>query len=114
MPSPSFCPPTLGNPSPSLHKAHVQKEWDKDVSGGGTPVRATTRVPEPQNGWADKASPRDSPGGGVLEINFPLPDIEGRVGEALERPPLSGIGIESETLTKPAFLIPTRVSHNIQ
>jgi hypothetical protein len=45
-------------------------EWDKDASRGGTPVRAITPVPEPLNGWADEASPRDPPRWGASGINF--------------------------------------------
>jgi len=55
-----------------------------------------------------------SPDGRFAEKIFLSQDTEGRIGEALERPPLSGIGVEFHTLTKPSFLMLARVSRNIQ
>jgi hypothetical protein len=54
------------------------------------------------------------PGGGLPEGSFFSPDTERRVGEALGRPPLCGIGMESDTLTQLSFLIATRDSHKMR
>ena len=65
------------------------------------PLQGLTPVRQQLNGFLRSRSPVDQ-------------DTEGRVEEALERPPLSDLGSGSQALIKHLFQIPAKVPHNLQ
>jgi hypothetical protein len=71
-PPPIFCPRPGEIPLRAFIRPVFNRNGTETHLGGGTPVRAITLVPEPLNGRADEASPRDPPRWGADRKNFPL------------------------------------------
>jgi len=64
-----------------------------------TPIFLETHPANSLRGWADGASSGTHPSRAIIKHILPMSsDTEGRIGEALELPPLSDLAKESQTL----------------
>ena len=70
-PSPYFSPRPGEIPLRAFIRPVFNRYGKKTYPGAETPIRTITHVPEPLNGRADEASPRDPPRQGLAENFFP-------------------------------------------